>query len=184
MNVEETQKAVEQLLLALGQDISRPDLQDTPKRSAKAYGKLLEGYTRKLDEEMTIFANADGYDDIIYSGEINFFSTCEHHLLPFFGTAHVAYIPDQHIAGLSKLARAVDIYSRRFQQQERITVQIADELEKILKPKGVAVFLEGQHLCQVARGVEKVNAHMQTVAFRGDFKKERALRSDFLAMIH
>lgn len=184
MNVEETQKAVEQLLFALGQDISRPDLQDTPKRAAKAYVKLLEGYNRKLDEEMTIFPNSNGYDDIIYSGKINFYSTCEHHLLPFFGTAHIAYIPSEHIAGLSKLSRAVDIYSRRFQQQERITVQVADELEKILKPKGVAVLLEGQHLCQAARGVEKVNAHMRTVAFRGAFKTEKTLRSEFLSMIH
>jgi GTP cyclohydrolase I len=183
MNEESAQKAVEDLLLALGMELDRPDLRDTPKRMTKAFGKLLEGYSRDLSDEMTVFPNTDNYDGMIYSGKIDFFSVCEHHILPFFGTAHVAYIPKDHIAGLSKLSRAVDIFSRRFQQQERITVQVADALSNILEPKGVAVLLEGQHLCHAARGAEKVNSCMKTIAFRGDFKTDSFLRNEFLNII-
>lgn len=100
---------------------------------------------------MTVFENENGYDDIIYSGKISFFSTCEHHLLPFFGTAHIGYIPDKKIIGLSKLARAVDIFSRRLQNQENITTQIANEIYELVNPLGIAVLLEGQHFCNMAR---------------------------------
>ena len=183
MNEENIQQAVKNLLLTLDHDFERPDLKDTPRRSAKAYIKLLEGYSRSLNEEMTIFPNDDNYDGMIYSGEINFFSTCEHHLLPFFGTAHVAYIPNGRISGLSKLSRAVDIFSRRFQQQERITMQIADALDSLLEPKGVAVLLEGHHLCHAARGAQQVNSKMKTMAFRGVFKEDTSVRNEFFNLI-
>jgi len=179
MDKDHTEQIIKDLLRALGQDVNRADLIDTPKRVAASYSKLLEGYSRDLSKEMTIFPNDDAYDDIVYSGHIKYFSTCEHHLLPFFGKAHIAYIPNEKIAGLSKLSRAVDIFSRRLQQQERITVQVADALEEILEPKGVAVFLEGEHLCNSARGVQQFNSNMKTVAFRGVFK-DPILRDQFM----
>ena len=174
---------VRELLLTLGEDPSRAGLVETPERVATAYGKLLEGYTRELAQEITVFENTHGYDDLVVSGGIEFYSTCEHHLLPFWGEAAVGYIPDRHIIGLSKLARAVDIYARRLQDQERITMQIADELMRLLQPKGVAVLLRGRHLCNVARGVEKKDSYMTTFQYRGAFRGDSQLQQRFLAAV-
>jgi len=180
MNEARVEQAIKDLLIALNQNVEDSHIKETPKRVAKAYGEILQGYTRNLEDEMTTFSNDEQYDEIVYSGKINFFSTCEHHLLPFFGTAHVAYIPGEKIAGLSKLSRAIEIYSRRLQQQERITTQAADELTRLLAPKGVAVMMEGQHFCNAARGVQQVDSNMKTFAYRGVFKEDANLRHHFL----
>lgn len=182
-NKKSVENLVQQLIVHLGEDPNRPGLLETPKRVAKAYEKILEGYSRSLDKEITTFDNTYAYDDLIYSGKINFFSVCEHHLLPFFGTAHIAYIPTDKIVGLSKLARAVDIFSRRLQEQERITSQVADELQKLLAPKGVIVMLEGRHFCNMARGVEKFDSNMKTITSRGCFKDDEKLYNRFFQLI-
>lgn len=182
MNQKNIEKIISDLVTAIGEDTQKEGLKDTPRRVAAAYAKAFEGYDRSLKKEITVFKNTYDYDDVIYSGKIDFFSTCEHHLLPFFGIAHIAYIPNKEIIGLSKLARAVDIYSRRLQDQERITIQVADELENLLLPRGVAVLLEGKHLCNVVRGVQQTNSIMKTMAFRGEFKNDQSLRERFLAL--
>ncbi len=184
MNQKKIEDIIISLLTEIGEDTSREGLQKTPQRVARAYTKLFEGYNRSLKSELTVFKNTNGYDDIIYSGRINFSSVCEHHMLPFFGLAHIAYVPGDDIIGLSKMARAVDIFSRRLQDQERITVQIANELDLLLKPKGVAVMLEGQHLCNMARGVEQYNSNMKTLAFRGIFKQSQEFQNRFFHMVN
>lgn len=173
---------IKKLLAHLGENPERPGLIKTPERVAKVYEKMLEGYSRSLADEITVFDNTHGYDDIVYSGKIDFFSLCEHHTLPFFGIAHIAYVPDEKIIGLSKLSRAVDIFARRLQQQERITHQVAVEIEALLKPKGVMVMLEGRHMCNMARGVEKVNSNMKTVVSRGCFRDDK-LQDRFFKLI-
>lgn len=182
MDKKKISDAIRQLLRAVGEDLECEGLKDTPSRVARAYTEILGGYSRSLKNEITVFENTHGYDDIIYSGNIQFFSTCEHHLLPFYGAAHVAYVPGSKIIGLSKLARAVDIFSRRLQDQERITMQVADELDNLLRPKGVAVFLEGQHFCNMARGVKQCDSNMKTMTFRGVFKDDQTLRDRFMQM--
>lgn len=182
MDKERIEEIVRALLVEMGEDVDREGLMDTPRRVAAAYEKLLGGYGRSLENEITVFKNEYRYDDIVYSGDINFFSTCEHHLLPFYGKAHIAYIPNEKIIGLSKLARAVDIYSRRLQDQERITIQIANEIQRLLDAKGVAVMLEGQHFCNMARGVCQVDSNMKTMTFRGLFKDSETLKSRFMEM--
>ena len=183
MDEEKISALIKDLLLEVGEDPEREGLAKTPQRVAKAYAKLFEGYSRSLESEITTFNNIYNYDELIYSGEIVFFSTCEHHLLPFFGTAHIAYIPDKKIIGLSKLARAVDIYSRRLQDQERITMQIASELDKLLQPKGVAVWLEARHFCNMARGVQQDTSIMKTMAFKGVLKNDLTTRDHFMALV-
>lgn len=174
---------ITQLLTALGENPKRSGLLSTPERVAQSYGEILGGYARSLEMELTTFDNEYGYDDMIYSGKINFFSMCEHHILPFFGTAHIAYIPGKKIIGLSKLSRAVDIYARRLQEQERITMQVAEELDRLLQPKGVIVMLEGQHFCNMARGVEKINSNMKTIISKGCFKNDEKLYNRFFQLI-
>jgi GTP cyclohydrolase I len=182
MNQENIQQAIKQLLTELDSDIERDGLKKTPERVAKAYQEMLGGYNRSLAEEATFFENTEKYDDIIYSGGINFFSICEHHLLPFYGKAHIAYIPDKKIIGLSKLSRAVDIYARRLQDQERITMQVTNELDELLEAKGVAVVLEAKHFCNMARGVAQLDSFMKTSAFKGQFK-DASIRDQFMSMI-
>jgi GTP cyclohydrolase I len=174
---KEVQPVVEelmrQLMVTLGEDPDRPGLEKTPARASGAYKKILEGYDRSLKKEITTFDNDYEYSELIYSGGIDFFSLCEHHALPFFGKAYIAYVPNDRIIGLSKLARATDIYSRRLQQQERLTTQIANELNDLLSPKGIIVLLEGRHLCNMARGVQQVNSTMITIARHGSFDDEK-----------
>ena len=176
------EEAVLQILSALGEDPRREGLLDTPKRVAKAYAEMLEGYTRDLQSEMTVFDNSSGYDDLVISAKIDFNSMCEHHMLPFWGQAVIGYIPDKTIIGLSKLSRAVDIYARRLQDQERLTVQIADSIMDALQPHGVAVMLEGQHMCNMIRGVEKKQSVMRTIIFRGVLKEDQAIQTRFLTL--
>jgi GTP cyclohydrolase I len=184
MNLDAIMSVITALLIEFKEDITREWLKDTPKRVAKAYTRILWGYWRSLKNEITVFENSHGYEDIIYSWKISFFSTCEHHLLPFFGTAHVWYVPNKKIIGLSKIARAIDIFSRRLQDQERITMQVANELFDLLEPLGVAVFLEGQHFCNMARWVEQVNSNMKTICFKWVFKNDKSLCDRFMSMVN
>lgn len=173
----------EDWLTAIGEDPQREGLQKTPHRVAKAWGFLTAGYHKTLADAAgdAVFA-ADGSEMVIVK-DIEFYSMCEHHMLPFYGRAHVAYIPDGQILGLSKFARIVDLYSRRLQVQERITAQIADAVEELLAPRGVAVLMEGVHLCMAMRGVQKQNSSTTTSAMRGLFKEDARTRAEFMSAV-
>lgn len=173
---------ITQLLTLIGENPEREGLIETPKRVAKAYKTLFSGYKKNLEEIVTVFDN-EGYDEMVITKDIEFYSTCEHHMLPFFGKVHIGYIPDAKIIGLSKLPRLVEIFSRRLQNQERLTSQIVQGLMTILSPKGAGVVVEAQHLCMMARGVEKQNALVLTSAVRGLFKKNQQTRDEFLRLI-
>lgn len=179
MNIE---KQIQELLIAIGEDPAREGLRDTPKRVAKSYARLFEGYSKSPQDVLTVF-DSEGYDEMITIKEIDFYSTCEHHMLPFFGKAHVGYIPNNTIIGLSKIPRLVDIFARRLQNQERLTHQIANTLNDILKPKGVGVIIEAKHMCSMARGVEKQSSCMTTSTFTGLFRKDPRTRNEFLQLI-
>ncbi|GGR88532.1 GTP cyclohydrolase I FolE [Deinococcus sedimenti] len=168
---------------AIGEDPDREGLLKTPHRVAKAWGFLTAGYHKSLQDAVgdAVFA-ADGSEMVIVK-DIEFYSMCEHHMLPFYGRAHVAYIPDGKILGLSKFARIVDLYSRRLQVQERITTQIADAVQELLEPKGVAVMMEGVHLCMAMRGVQKQNSSTSTSAMRGLFKSDARTRAEFMSAV-
>lgn len=172
-----------ELLVELGEDPEREGLLKTPERAARALRDLNRGYTQDLQ---TILNNAvfhEDYDDMIIVRDIEFYSNCEHHLVPFFGSVHVGYIPDGKIIGLSKIARLVEMFSRRLQVQERMTHQIAECLEQAIQPKGVGVVAEGQHLCMMARGVEKQSSRMVTSAVRGSFREDRRTREEFMQLL-
>ncbi len=176
------EQIVTQLITALGEDNAREGLQGTPRRVAEAYKELFSGYGKKPEDVLTVFDD-EHYDEMIVVKNIEFYSTCEHHMLSFFGKAHIGYIPNGKIIGLSKLPRLVEIFSRRLQNQERLTSQIALALEQLLSAKGVGVVLEAQHLCMMARGVEKQNSVVTTSAQLGLFKKNDTTRSEFLRLI-
>jgi GTP cyclohydrolase I len=182
MDTQKIEKLTGELLKALGDNPKREGLKDTPKRYSEACKKLFSGYEKKPEQVFKVF-DGEAYDEMIVVKDIEFYSTCEHHLLPFFGKAHIGYIPDGKIIGLSKLPRLVEIFSRRLQNQERLTVQIANALNDLLKPKGVGVILEARHLCMMARGVEKQNSVVKTSALTGLFKKNMNTRSEFLRHI-
>ena len=178
------EKITEQLLRDIGEDPEREGLLKTPSRVAKAWQFFSKGYTQDID---TIINNAifnENAKDMVIVRDIEFFSLCEHHLIPFFGKAHVGYIPNGKVIGLSKIPRIIDMFSRRLQVQERLTHQVADALKNVLKPKGVAVVLEGRHMCMQMRGVEKQNSFTSTSAMSGQFKKSSETRSEFLAIIN
>lgn len=175
-----TEQIFRQLLDAWGEHSEGTE--ETPRRAAKAYEKIFEGYTKTVEEILTTF-DAEGYDQMVLLKDIEFYSTCEHHLLPFFGKAHIAYIANGKIVGISKLARILDIFARRRQNQERITKQVCDAIQKHLKPKGVAIVLEAEHLCMRARGVEKQNSVMVTSKLTGRFKISEATRTEFFNLI-
>ena len=161
--------AVKEILQAIGEDTEREGLKDTPRRVAQMYSDIFSGI--KIDPAKsltTVFEET--YQDTVIFRDLAFFSMCEHHLLPFFGQAHIGYLPNTHIAGASKLARVLEVVSRRPQLQERMTAQIADAILKTVRPKGTAVVLEAQHLCMVMRGVQKVGSSIVTSATRGDFE--------------
>ena len=175
-------QAVEQLVAALGENISRDGLVKTPRRVAQAFEKVFSGYAKDPKEILTTFEEKN-YDEMIVVKGIEYYSTCEHHLLPFFGKAHIGYIPNGKILGLSKIPRLVEIYSRRLQSQERLTVEIAQALKELINPRGVGVVLEAKHLCMMARGVEKQGSQVVTSAMLGLFKKNLNTRSEFLKLI-
>jgi GTP cyclohydrolase I len=172
------ERAVADLLAALGQDASSDHLQDTPRRVAAAYAEMLTPRAFNL----TTFANDEGYDELVIARDIPFHSLCEHHLLPFKGVAHVAYLPGQRILGLSKLARVVELFARGVQVQERLTKQVADWLQDQLDPKGVGVVLEAEHLCMSLRGVQASGALTVTSALHGLLRDDARSRSEFFAL--
>jgi GTP cyclohydrolase I len=180
---EEIRSAIEQLLRAFGEDPEREGLQRTPQRVAKMYGELLAGY--RIDPvAMVNDALFDvKYDEMVLVRNIEFYSLCEHHMLPFIGRAHVAYLPRERVVGLSKIPRIVDMFARRLQVQERMTRQIAEFVDKLLHPLGVAVVIEGLHLCATMRGVKKHDARMTTSTMLGAFRTKLATREEFLANI-
>ena len=171
------------ILKEVGEDPSREGLLKTPHRVAKAYQFLTKGYNEDPYAVINDAIFEEPTDEMITVKDIQFYSMCEHHLMPFFGTANIAYIPNGRIIGLSKIARLVDIFARRLQVQERMTQQIAKTLEECLKPQGVAVVIKAQHLCMQMRGVQKRGSVMMTSAMLGEFKKSLATRSEFMTMI-
>jgi GTP cyclohydrolase I len=176
----EIEAAVKTLLEAFGEDVSREGLERTPERVARMYDELLAGYRVdpfKLINEAVF--NVD-YDDMVIVRDIEYYSMCEHHMLPFLGKAHVAYLPNGQVIGLSKIPRVVDLFARRLQVQERMTRQIADFLEAAIHPQGVAVVLEGMHLCSKIRGVKKAESRMVTSAMTGAFRENEMTRQEFL----
>lgn len=177
------EQLVRQLLDELGEDPSRDGLVATPSRVWKSLSFLTDGYSQDVADVVGDAVFEEQYDEMVVVRDIEFFSLCEHHLLPFFGRAHIAYVPDGKIVGLSKLPRVVDVYSHRLQVQERLTTQIADALETVLQPKGVAVVLEGSHLCMMMRGVQKQNSQTLTSAMRGTFKEDARTRAEFFDLV-
>jgi GTP cyclohydrolase I len=180
----EAEAAVRTLLAWAGDDPAREGLLDTPKRVAKAFDEFFAGYRQDPEEFLRrTFEETEGYDEMVLVRNITLHSHCEHHMVPFIGRAHVAYLPDRRIVGLSKLARVVDLYSRRLQVQERLTVQIADAIDTVLKPRGVAVVIEAKHQCMSLRGVRKPCADTVTSRMLGSFREDPSTRREFLAMI-
>lgn len=176
------QKLIAELLRSIDPDTEREGLKDTPRRVDEAYSRLFDGYGKNPEDLLTVF-DGESYDEMILVKDIEVYSFCEHHMLPFFGKAHVAYIPNGKIIGLSKLPRLVEIFARRLQNQERLTTQIAESLEKMLAPKGVAVVIEAKHFCMMARGVEKQQSEVTTSALKGLFKRDASTRAEFLKLI-
>jgi GTP cyclohydrolase I len=180
MDLDSIQDAVTKMLVAFGENPERKGLTRTPERVARMYTELLAGY---MVEPMSIVNGAlfdVSYDEMVIVRDVEFYSLCEHHMLPFMGRAHVAYLPNGKVIGLSKIPRIVDLFARRLQVQERMTRQIADFLNSVLSPKGVAVVVEGLHLCTMMRGVKKQNARMTTSAVHGYFRTNLATRQEFL----
>jgi len=171
------------LLEAIGEDVHREGLVRTPVRAAKAFDFLTNGYRQDLEKIVNDAIFSSDASEIILVKDIELYSMCEHHLLPFIGRAHVAYIPNGKVIGLSKVARIVDVFARRLQIQEQLTVQIADALMKTLHPSGVGVVVEAKHLCMMMRGVEKQNSVMKTSCLLGSFKEDARTRSEFLALL-
>ena len=171
------------ILDLIGEDANREGLQDTPNRVAKSMQFLTHGYTLEPAEILRSAMFKEDYQQMVIVKDIEIFSLCEHHLIPFFGKAHVAYIPNGYITGLSKIARVVEAYARRLQVQERLTVQIRDCIQDTLQPAGVAVVIEAKHMCMVMRGIQKQNSVTTTSAFTGEFLKNVATREEFIHLI-
>ena len=171
------------LITEIGEDPNREGLLKTPKRVAKAWQFFSRGYNQKIDDVINEAIFNEDAEDMVIVRDIEFFSLCEHHLIPFFGKAHVGYIPNGKVIGLSKIPRIIDMFSRRLQVQERLTHQIADAINNVLNPKGVSVVMEGRHMCMQMRGVEKQNSFTSTSAMSGQFKKSAQTRSEFLSII-
>jgi GTP cyclohydrolase I len=175
--------AYRELLQSIGEDVNREGLQRTPDRAARALEFLTQGYRQNLDEIVNGAVFESSASEIILVKDIELYSLCEHHLLPFIGRAHVAYLPNGKVIGLSKVARIVDVFARRLQIQENLTTQIAESLMNCLEPSGVAVVVEAKHLCMMMRGVEKQNSVMKTSCLLGTFKDDARTRSEFLSLL-
>lgn len=181
---QEAEDAVRVLIRWAGDDPEREGLVDTPSRVVKSYGEFFAGYDIDPAELLTTtFSEVDGYDEMVVLKDIRFESYCEHHMVPIIGKAHIAYLPDNRVVGLSKLARLVDAYAKRLQIQEKMTVQIADMLNETLRPKGVAVMLEAAHQCMSTRGVHKAGSSMVTSRMLGAFRDDPSTRREFLSII-
>jgi GTP cyclohydrolase IA len=182
--VDALRPLVRDLLEELGEDPERDGLLKTPERMEKSLRWLTRGYHMDVRQVIGDALFEEDYDNMVLVRDIEFYSMCEHHMLPFFGTAHVAYIPDGRVVGLSKVARVVEVFARRLQVQERLTDQIADALVDVLAPRGVGVVLEAAHFCMMMRGVEKQNSKTVTSALRGSFREDRSTREEFLRLVH
>jgi GTP cyclohydrolase IA len=184
VDINSTEEALSHLLRALGEKPEREGLKNTPKRVARMYMELLSGYHADPQKIVNGALFNITYDEMVIVRDIEFYSLCEHHLLPFIGHAHIAYMPAGKVIGLSKIPRIVDMYARRLQVQERLTRQIADLLQELLDPGGVAVVMEGMHLCSMMRGVKKHDARLTTSAMHGAFRTNAATRQEFLENIN
>src|SRR5450755_2470684 len=181
---EETEAAVRSLIAYIGDDPNREGLRDTPKRVIDAFGEIYQGYRQSPAEVLDrTFTETAGYDDFVLVKDITFNSHCEHHMMPFYGRAHVAYMPVERVVGLSKLARLIDVYARRLQTQEHLTSQVATAIDEILKPRGVAVMIEAEHMCMSLRGVEKPGAMTVTTHFTGAFREDANEQVRFMTML-
>jgi GTP cyclohydrolase I len=183
VNQEKVKDLVKTLLTEIGEDTKREGLLSTPQRVAKAYEFLTKGYQQDIGEVLNKAIFNERYDEMVLVKNIDFYSMCEHHLLPFYGKVHVAYIPNGKIVGLSKIPRIVEVFARRLQVQERMTQQIADTIEEYLQPNGVAVVSEAFHMCMMMRGVEKQNSSATTSAMLGVFQDDARTRMEFLDLI-
>ncbi len=182
IDTERIRKAVKEILLAVGEDTKREGLKKTPERVARMYAELLGGMREDPKKHLSIFR--ENYDEIVLLRDVPFYSICEHHLMPFIGSANVAYLPSGMVLGVSKLARVVDCFARRLQTQERLTYQIADFIMNSLKPQGVAVVLEASHSCMTIRGIKKPGSVMVTSALRGIFKRDPRSRNEVMSLMH
>ncbi len=182
---EQAMEAVRTLLRWAGDDPTREGLLDTPKRVVKAYEELFKGYGENPDDVLDrVFREVDGYDDMVLVRDIPFYSHCEHHMVPFVGKAHIAYYPTDGVVGLSKLARLVDVYARRLQTQETMTAQIITAMNNALNPRGVAVYVEAEHMCMSMRGVQKHGSSTITTQFSGVFRDDPAEQARFFQLVH
>ena len=183
-SIEDAQKAVKTLIAWAGDDPNREGLLETPKRVVNAYLDFFYGYNEDHRKVLgKTFDDVQGYDDIVLIKNIRMESHCEHHMVPFIGIAHVAYIPDRNVVGISKIARLVDIFAKRLQTQETLTMQIANAIDEVLKPRGVAVLIDAKHQCMTTRGIHKINTSTITKRMLGDFKIDPKLEKKFLMMI-
>ncbi|WP_375642338.1 MULTISPECIES: GTP cyclohydrolase I FolE [unclassified Bartonella] len=183
-SIEEVEEAIRTLLLWIGENPNREGLLDTPKRMAKAYRELFNGYSQSVKETLgTVFEEVSGYNEAVIVKNIPFYSHCEHHMIPIIGKAHIAYLPNAKIVGLSKIVRIVDIFSRRLQTQEAMTAQVAHALKTYLKPHGVAVLIEAEHMCMAMRGIQKQGSTTITKNFHGYYEKDQAAQAHFMMMI-
>jgi GTP cyclohydrolase I len=181
---EEAEGAVRTLIAFAGDDPAREGLLDTPKRVISAYEELYSGYRESADEILDrTFSETGGYDDLVLVRDIPFHSHCEHHMMPFFGKAHIAYLPIERVVGLSKLARLIDVFALRLQTQEHLNSQVALAIEKVLRPRGVAVMLEAEHTCMSLRGVAKAGSFTVTSQFLGTFRDDAAAQARFLTLV-
>lgn len=176
------EEAIKLLLEGIGEDVEREGLKDTPRRVAKMYEEILSGKDKSPEEHLTRTFSCDN-DDMVIEKDIRFFSSCEHHMMPFFGVVHIAYVPDGKVVGISKLARTVDIFAKRLQIQEQMTNQIADAIMEYLKPKGVMVMVEAEHMCMTMRGVKKSGTKTVTFGIKGIFEENKELRDRFFMVI-
>ncbi|WP_407966050.1 GTP cyclohydrolase I FolE [Bartonella sp. C271] len=183
-SMEEVEAAIHTLLFWIGEDPNREGLLNTPSRVAKAYRELFAGYNESVKEILdTVFEEVSGYNEPIILKNISFYSHCEHHMLPIIGRAHIAYLPDKKVVGLSKIARVVDVFSRRLQTQENMTAQIVDALKTHLKPRGIAVMIEAEHMCMGMRGIRKQDATTITTGFHGYYQSNQMAQDSFMSLI-
>ena len=183
-NLSNLEKLIKNVISELGENVKREGLVDTPNRVERSLRFLTSGYNKDIENVLNGALFKENYNEMVVVKDIDFYSMCEHHMLPFYGKCHVAYIPNGVLVGLSKIPRLVEVFSRRLQVQERMTVQIAESLQKVLKPRGVAVVVEAFHLCMAMRGIKKQNAFATTSTLLGVFLKDRSTRMEFMSLIH
>ncbi len=183
VNKEKIEEAVRLLLEGIGEDCDREGLKETPDRVARMYEEIFAGMEQDAGEHLSKTFTAEN-NEMVMEKDISFYSTCEHHLMPFYGKVHIAYIPDGRVVGISKLARTVEVFARRLQIQEKMTAQIADAIMENLKPRGVMVMIKAEHMCMTMRGVKKPGSQTVTMALRGEFEENERLQNMFLKLVY